>query len=208
MDRTGWKKLFNGENRALLVALAQLPDTYDCRNLSLGCYKGREIHSPAQDKMRLSYMLFALDEALKRCKNTVKHTSIFIRCWLRSFFPDRPYKAPFMLTGRPFSERKYLGLLKKCVCFWVRFWRLKEHTCKGEGYLRRSLNHQQQQALKRLWCYKSWRVSKSNNGPDRQVRASSDIFLADGVASLHRESSQLQPQVFATSLDNDDNNSE
>ena len=130
---------------------------------------------------------------------------------LSSFFPDRPYKAPFILTGRPSSERKYLGLLKRCVCFCVRFWRLNKHT--AEGFLRRSLNRRQRQALKQLWCHEGWRASDSGDAPDRHVRASSDMTLADDVVSPRQISSRsrrrrLGSQGSTNSIDTDDNDSD
>lgn len=41
-----------------------------------------------------------LGRVLDRCADTVKHTDVSIRCWLRSQYVDRPYKAPFELVGR------------------------------------------------------------------------------------------------------------
>ena len=207
MDRTGWKELFDGENRALLVALTQLPDTYNPRGLCLNHCDRQEVLSPAMDEMRLSKLLSALNTAFERCKDTAKHTSVFIRCWLRSFYPDRPYKAPFMLTGRPSSEKKYLGLLKRCVCFCVRFWRLKERS--GVDCVRRSLNRQQCQAIEQVWHHKGWRSDGPCDGPDHQLQRSSEISLANEVVSQHRTSSRSrsqgrQAQSFAVRPDSDE----
>ena len=209
MDRTGWKELFDGENRALLVALTQLPDTYSPRGLCLDHRDGQEVFSPATDEMRLSQMLSAMTTAFERCKDTAKHTTVFIRCWLRSFYPDRPYKAPFMLTGRPSSERKYLGLLKRCVCFCVRFWRLKERS--GEDYVRRSLKRRQCQAMEQAWYHRGWRTDDSCDESGHQLQQSSGTSLADEVLARHQtpsrsRSQRMRPQSFAirSFSDNDD----
>jgi len=192
MDRTGWKELFDGENRALLAAMTKLPNTYNPRGLCLGHCDGREVRSPATDEVRLSQLLFALDAAFERCKDTAKHTSVFVRCWLRSFYPNRPYKAPFILTGRPSSERKYLGLLKRCVCFCVRFWRSKELS--GEKHLLRSLNRRQCQALEQVWYYESRRPKDSEDENDRHAQESLDTCLDGEGVSHQRTSSRSRPQ--------------
>jgi hypothetical protein len=44
---------------------------------------------------------------------TLRHTDVSMRCWLRSQYVDRPYKAPFELVGRKSTSHSYQRLMKK-----------------------------------------------------------------------------------------------
>jgi hypothetical protein len=125
MHRTGWNELFAGSDRAILIKLSRKPSRTMNGDLLVGKYGGRELRSPAADEMRLRRIAVGIHIALERYRDTVRHADISIRCWLRGQTPDRLYKAPFMLTGRSYSERTYERLICRCICFCIRLWRLQ-----------------------------------------------------------------------------------
>jgi hypothetical protein len=162
--RTGWNELFRGEDWALLVRLTQLPQPTQNTDLRLGYYGNQAIISPLEDEVKLKHMLAAVDRALVCCRDTVRHTDISIRCWLRSQYPDRPYKAPFELPGRFATEVKYARVLKQCFSFWMRFWRLSESN--KAPILRRALTARQREALEQAWTDAAWpSVPSLDTGP-------------------------------------------
>jgi hypothetical protein len=124
MHRTGWNELFASSDRAILIKLSGTPSHTMDGDLLVGKHESRELRSPAADEMRLRRIAVGIHIALESCRDTVRHTDISIRCWFRSQTPDRPYKAPFMLTGRSSSERTYERLICRCICFCIRLWRL------------------------------------------------------------------------------------
>ena len=154
MNRTGWNELFDGDDRALLVRLTELPSVAEGRDLRLGRRGGRELCSSADDEAKLLHIVASLRQAMERCRDTVRHTEISIRCWLRSNSPDRPYKAPFMLTGCQSSEKTYERLLGRCICFCIRLWRLE--TSNPRPRIRRSSTETQRTALGQVWFDDEW----------------------------------------------------
>jgi hypothetical protein len=125
MHRTDWNELLAGSDDAILIKLSETPSRTVDGDLLVGKHEGRELRSPAADEMKLRRIAIGIHIALERCRDTVRHTDISIRCWLRGQTPDRPYKAPFMLTGRVSSERTYKRLICRCICFCIRLWRLQ-----------------------------------------------------------------------------------
>ncbi|PVH90430.1 hypothetical protein DM02DRAFT_507982, partial [Periconia macrospinosa] len=97
MRRTGWNETFAGANRKLLVELVQMPrGRGQCINL--GTYNDTVLCSGEEDEQKLALMVSALDRVFDRCEDTIRHTDVSIRCWLRGQYFDRPYKAPFELV--------------------------------------------------------------------------------------------------------------
>jgi hypothetical protein len=88
--RTGWNELFAGSDRAILIKLSRTPSRTINGDLLVGKHEGRELRSPAADEMKLRRIPVGLDIALGRCKDTVRHTDISVRCWLRGQTPNRP----------------------------------------------------------------------------------------------------------------------
>lgn len=129
MRRTGWETIFEKAHRGFLVALLELPRP--CSGpLVLFTSSDAIIESSEKDEMKLYRIVAALDRLFDRCGDTVRHTDVSIRRWLRGMLPDRPYKAPFELVAKSQSEKQYRRLLKRCVCFWIRFWRLPRQDTK------------------------------------------------------------------------------
>lgn len=156
MRRTGWAEMFADANRDLLVRLTELPcDTRE--GLCLGIYRGVKLSSHPEDERRLTHIVAAFDRVFDRCEDTVKHTDISIRCWLRGQYPDRPYKAPFELAGRRSTTHKYRRLMKRCACFCFRLWRLEAGA--RQSLLQRSLTEGQCQALTQVWSDEVWVTS-------------------------------------------------
>jgi hypothetical protein len=82
MRRTSWAKTFAGANRKLLVELAR-PSCVARGGLYLGTYSDRKLYSSKKDERRLALMIDALDRVFDQCEDTVEHTDVSIRCWLR-----------------------------------------------------------------------------------------------------------------------------
>jgi hypothetical protein len=54
------------------------------RGLLLSTYNGIEIYSPKADEHKLNFMVAAFGRVFDQCADTVRHTDVSIRCWLRS----------------------------------------------------------------------------------------------------------------------------
>jgi hypothetical protein len=129
--------------------------------LPLGVDEGEEIFSPARDERKLVFMMAALDRLLDQCGETARKTDVCLRRWLRSRFPDRPYKAPFDLVAKSSSEKIYRKELKRFVCFWVRLFRLLPTILqKVTGH---RLKRHQFQALRELWRDDVWHSTEHIN---------------------------------------------
>jgi hypothetical protein len=122
MRRTGWDRTFEGANSRILISLLTLPTTSSQPALYLGMHSGQELSSSVTDENKLLSIIGALDRLFDQCGETVRFTDVSIRRWLRSRFPDRPYKAPFELVSQSTSERLYRNEFKRCICYWLRLW--------------------------------------------------------------------------------------
>ncbi|KJZ71103.1 hypothetical protein HIM_09522 [Hirsutella minnesotensis 3608] len=153
MRRTGWEDTFRGACRGALVSLAELPVPH-LGPLRLTTQDGTVMESSEADEKRLAVMVTAVDRLFNRCGDTVRSTDVSIRRWLRGMHPDRPFKAPFELVAQARSERQYRRLVKRCICFWVRMWRLSRSMRKS--LMGRTLYAAQDRALEALWCDPVW----------------------------------------------------
>jgi hypothetical protein len=108
-------------------------------------------------------MIDALDRVFDQCEDTVEHTDVSIRCWLRGQDSERPYKSPFELVGRKSTTSGYRRLMKRCMCFCVRLWRLEDDT--RQSLVRRSLTESQLEALTQLWSDDVWSTHPNLQGP-------------------------------------------
>ncbi|KNB04657.1 hypothetical protein FOXG_06708 [Fusarium oxysporum f. sp. lycopersici 4287] len=149
MRRTGWETMFQDTRRNILVALTELPNCRTNQPMPLGIQGEEVIYSLARDERKLASMMVALDRLLDQCGETVRRTDVCLRRWLRSRFPDRPYKAPFELVAKPSSEKVYRKELKRFICFWLRLSRLLPTTMRA--ITGRGLNRHQFRALRELW---------------------------------------------------------
>ncbi|KAI8411163.1 hypothetical protein FOFC_07757 [Fusarium oxysporum] len=112
MRRTGWEETFRNTRRDLIVAMAQCPPKENSGPLWLANYKDEALISSQEDEHKLTRMMAALDRLFERSNDTIKHTDISLRRWLRGIYPDQPYKRPFELVVKPSTERRYRQLLK------------------------------------------------------------------------------------------------
>ncbi|KFG84159.1 RecQ helicase TLH3 [Metarhizium anisopliae] len=172
MRRTGWEAIFANTNQRLLITLYQTPMKVD-GPYYLRAYDGKPIKSPASDEARLRVILHALDRLFNRCADTVTHTDTVIRRWVRGRFADRPYKAPFQLVAHERSERQYRRLLKRCLCMWLRLWRIPRSTAKA--LTKRTITYKQGQALQKLWDDPVW----SETATTRQDRTAKSLHKAE-----------------------------
>ena len=109
--------------------------------------------SPSSDEQHLLLIVHALDAFFDRCEDTVAHTDISIRCWLRGYFPYKPFKSPFQLPGRLTTRLRYRSLWKQLTYFAIRLWRLDSairHQLIGF-----EIPTQWTEPVKRLWQH-SW----------------------------------------------------
>lgn len=153
LRRTGWQATFAGTRRDVLVSLSELPGVPP-RELPLGTHDGAALVSPAWDERKLAMISAAVDRLLDCCADTVRHTDVSIRRWLRSALPDRPYKAPFELVSRASSEHMHRNELKRRACFWLRV--LRFPGLAACAVMRCGLSKGQQLALEELWSDRVW----------------------------------------------------
>jgi hypothetical protein len=153
MRRTGWAETFADADRSFLVKLAHMPQVAE-HGLLLGTSNGTDLYSCKADEQRLVLMVAALGRVFDQCADTVRHTDVSMRCWLRSQFVDRPYKAPFELVGRESTSHGYQRLMKRCVCFCFRLWRMSEEA--RQQLAKRTLTESECQALAQVWDDDVW----------------------------------------------------
>ncbi|RSL82730.1 hypothetical protein CEP52_016890 [Fusarium oligoseptatum] len=154
MRRTGWDRTFEGADCQILLSLSSLP-VPSSQPLYLGMHRGgHELSSSATDENRLLSIVAALDRLFDQCGETVRFTDVSVRRWLRSRFTDRPYKAPFELVSQSRSERTYRAEFKRCVCFWLRVWRLPRAVSRS--ITGRTFSTHQRRMLEELWLDSCW----------------------------------------------------
>jgi hypothetical protein len=90
MRRTDWANTFRGADRPILRRLALAPSVRGVA-FAIGEASGQLVTSPSSDEQRLLLLGHAVDAFF----DTVAHTDLSIRCWLRGYFPDKPFKTPF-----------------------------------------------------------------------------------------------------------------
>jgi hypothetical protein len=129
MRRTGWEKTFSDTDRLLLVRLTQSPVVHN-GGLFLGQYHGQDIRSCEKDELRIQAVDRAVDRFFDRCEDTLQHTDHSIRCWLRSHFPGRAYKAPFEISGRRATRLRYRRIWKRMIYFCLRAHSVEESVRK------------------------------------------------------------------------------
>lgn len=151
MRRTGWQTTLANARRDILVSLTEIPQRNPDRPFQLGIINGQTLYSPVEDERRLALMMVALDRLLDRCGETVKGTDVCLRRWLRGRFPHQPcrYPCPFELVAMQSSEITYRKELKRCVCFWLRLFRMPLPT--ATDIRGRALVRSHQKALGELW---------------------------------------------------------
>ncbi|KAH6970331.1 hypothetical protein DER45DRAFT_601349 [Fusarium avenaceum] len=133
MRRTRWDETFSQARRDMLVTLSEVP-LITGQPFWIGVHDGEQICSPVKDECKLALIVQALDRLFDRCADTVMHTDISVRRWLRGRFADRPYKAPFELVMRSASESQYRKEFKRCLCFWLRVLQLPKSVAPSVLY--------------------------------------------------------------------------
>lgn len=203
MRRTGWNETFAGANRKLLVELVQMPRGRGQR-INLGTYDDTVLCSCEEDERKLALIVSALDRVFDRCEDTVRHTDVSIRCWLRGQYFDRPYKAPFELVGRKATTGRYRRLLVKCICFCVRLWRLDEGA--RERLLGRPLTRTQRQFLAQLWSNDVWSLlpAAQAEGARSPVTKPNPTFSCDSDSEIEDEAEEDNDCASVTTSGSDE----
>ncbi|KAM6513664.1 hypothetical protein FALCPG4_016042 [Fusarium falciforme] len=177
MRRTGWDRTFEGADCRILISLSSLP-VPSSQPLYLGMHRdGHELSSSATDENRLLFIVAALDRLFDRCGETVRFTDVSVRRWLRSRFADRPYKAPFELVSQSNSERTYRSEFKRCVCFWLRVWRLPRAISRA--VTGRTFSTHQRRMLEELWLDTCWTPCDNEDENADDVDAGSALWLRE-----------------------------
>ncbi|KAH7199211.1 hypothetical protein BKA60DRAFT_470302 [Fusarium oxysporum] len=138
----------------MLLTLSEVPSLTG-QPLWIGIHDGEQIRSSVKDESKLSIIVQALDRLFDRCADTVMHTDVSVRRWLRGRFPDRPYKALFELVMRSASESQYRREFKRCLCFWLRVLQLPKSVVPS--ILGRDLSGSQHEMLEQLWSDPAWK---------------------------------------------------
>ena len=155
LRRTGWSVLLEGVHKRRALTLCKLPSRA-CQPLRIIDSTGIVVYeSSTADEQRLIRILLAADWLLDRCYDTVRHTDVAIRRWLRSKFPHQPYKAPFELVSSARSDKLYRSELKQYLCFYLRLSRLPSSTTRAIFGLR-TLAETQLESLHALWHDRVW----------------------------------------------------
>lgn len=172
MRRTGWLHTFRNSDRAALMSLSTLP-IVGRGPLRVRMNDGTWIESLEFDERRLAMVVRALDRLFDRCADTVQHTDVSTRRWLRGRFVDRPYKVSFELVGTEASEQKYRKLMKRCICLWVRLWQLPPIITREVcGQL---LCAGQRRAIQSLWFANCWNHHQPSGTDIIQLDSDGDI---------------------------------
>ncbi|KAG4277085.1 hypothetical protein FPRO04_14179 [Fusarium proliferatum] len=154
MRRTSWDETLSQARRDMLLTLSEVPLTTG-QPFWIGIHDGEQIRSSVKDEYKLAIIVQALDRLLDRCADTVMHTDVSVRRWLRGRFPDRPYKAPFELVMRSASESQYRKEFKRCLCFWLRVLQLPKSVVPS--IIGRGLSESQREMLEQLWSDPVWK---------------------------------------------------
>ncbi|KAG7406289.1 hypothetical protein Forpe1208_v014519 [Fusarium oxysporum f. sp. rapae] len=154
MRRTRWDETLSQARRDMLLTLSEVPLTTG-QPFWIGIHDGEQIRSSVKDECKLAKIMQALDRLFDRCADTVMHTDVSVRRWLRGRFPDRPYKAPFELVMRSTSESQYRKEFKRCLCFWLRVLQLPKSMVPS--IIGRGLSEPQHKMLEQLWSDPIWK---------------------------------------------------
>jgi hypothetical protein len=154
MRRTRWDETLSQARRDMLLTLSEVPLTTG-QPFWIGIHDGEQIRSSVKDECKLAIIVQALDRLFDRCADTVMHTDVSVRRWLRGRFPDRPYKAPFELVMRSASESQYRKEFKRCLCFWLRVLQLPKSVVPS--IIGRGLSEPQHEMLEQLWSDPIWK---------------------------------------------------
>jgi hypothetical protein len=187
MRRTGWAKTSTVTDRSFLAKVAQMPQVTE-HGLLLGTSNGTDLYSCKAAKQRLVLMIAALGRVFDQCADTVRHTDVSMRCWLRSQFVDRPYKAPFELVGRESTSHGYQRLMKRCVCFCFRPWRMSKEA--RQQLAKRNLTESECQALAQVYDDDVWSLhpaEEAHKMDDQRITARSPSTMQESAEALGKD---------------------
>lgn len=149
--------LFSNGYSEILIALIGLPvcGSHGAQPLRIQSHHGKVTFGRSVgDEQKLIDMLAAVDRLFDHCADTVRHTDVSVWRWLRSAFPDRPYKLSFELLTTARSDKIYRMEMKRHLCFWLRLSRLPyPNMAIITG---RTINKYQALALEEIWSDAIW----------------------------------------------------
>ena len=187
MRRTRWEAIFAEADRPFLAALHRQPVIVD-GPCWLGRDAGKMLESPRCDESRLFSTVHALDHLLHRCADTVRHTDAGLRRWVRGRFLEQPCKALFELVAHERSDKLYRRLLRRCICMWLRLWRLPSSTTRA--ITGRAITRHQQQAVETLYNDPIWDEWYAHD----IETATRSVYASKSVEVLGHERTKPKPQ--------------
>jgi len=165
--------------------------------------------SSAADERLIQMVGLAVDRFFDRCENTVLHTDHSLLCWLRSQYFGKAYKAPFELSGRNATRKRYRGLCKKMIFFCIRAHLMRAQDVDGVAWgIPFSANAWV--AIQNLWKVVSegLRVPLDDRPEQRRLRGRSSAVTTrkegTGAVSEGTEDHDLTLAEFASAPDNDE----
>ncbi|KFZ16922.1 hypothetical protein V502_04827 [Pseudogymnoascus sp. VKM F-4520 (FW-2644)] len=150
MERTKWAYVYEGVRRDLLVRLSELgPAWIHRRDFVIGEYEGVNLVSTRRDEQKIWRLIVALDRALDRCEETMRHTGHPLLCWLNTIYSHRFYPKPFGFLGRAATRQRYRRLWRRFIAFLFRAYRLTpevRQSALGVRFTKTQLNQ-----LRQVW---------------------------------------------------------
>lgn len=150
LERTGWKRMYQGIPRDILKRMMLLPSVSSAnQGLKLGFHQGDELISPPTDGDRIYRLVAAVDMVLDRCEETMQHTGQPILAWLKSHIAAEASPRPFSFLGIQQSKSRYRRTWKQFVTFVLRAFRFGPLAC--QELLRLKFPPQQVRVLEQIW---------------------------------------------------------
>ncbi|KAI8710965.1 hypothetical protein NCS52_01509900 [Fusarium sp. LHS14.1] len=185
MRRTGWDRTFEGADCQILISLSSLP-MLSSQPLYLGMHRGgHELSSSATDENRLLSIVAALDRLFDQCGET----------------------APFKLVSQSNSERTYRNEFKRCICFWLRVWRLPRAISRS--VTGRIFTTHQRKMLEELWLDSCWTPCDNDDENAENAYAGSALWLRqENLSSEAGQGEGEEEEEEEDVYDDDDDGSE
>lgn len=114
--------------------------------------------SPWQHEKKLLCILKAVDLMLRRCEETVRHTSRPLLCWLRSVDRDRHSMKPFRLVAREVSASKHRRHWKRFITFVFRSHLATTTVREKSGII---LKPTTIRLIRQIWKHRAWNCVES-----------------------------------------------
>jgi hypothetical protein len=199
MERTKWAYVYEGARRDLLVRLSEVgPAWVHGRDFLIGEYKGVNLVSGRCHEQKIWQLIVALDRALDRCEETMRHTGHPLLCWLNTIYSHRFYPKPFGFLGRAATRQRYRRLWRRFIAFLFRAYRLApevRQSALGIRFTKTQLNQ-----LRQVWEDKG--LTEDVGGHIYNERDEKELYYDDSSDSDEEEEEEEEDNIEE---DDDDN---